>query len=63
MNYLIEFICKESGSNTYYECGYKEYKKILVEFSSDEVKDRTNCEVSWQEHSSQCHEYNLTASI
>ena len=62
--YLLEFIANNGyDSNVYYECGYSEYKTILANFTSKEVKDRTNCAVSWQEYSEYCHNENLYAAI
>ena len=62
--YLLEFIANNGyDSNVYYECGYNEYKTILANFTSKEVKDRTNCQVSWQEYTEYCHNENLYAAI
>lgn len=63
-NYLLEFIADNGyGENVYYECGYAEYKTILSNFTDEEVKDRTNCEVSWQEYTTYCHNENLYATL
>ena len=62
--YLVEFIANNGyDSNVYYECGYTEYKTILANFTSKEVKDRTNCQVSWEEYAEQQHSENLFAAV
>lgn len=62
--YLLEFIADNGyDANVYYECGHAERAQILAAFSSAEVKDRTDCPVSWQEYTRQCHDNNLFAAI
>lgn len=61
--YLLEFICTESGCNTYYECGYQEYKTILHSTPHNEVKDRTDCPISWQEYGEQVHSFQLQSAL
>lgn len=62
--YLLEFIANNGyDANVYYECGYTEYKTILANFTAQEVKDRSGCEVSWQEYTEYYHNENLCAAL
>lgn len=63
-NYLVEFIANNGyDANVYYECGKSEFNQIMSGFSASEVKDRTNCEISWEEYTRQCHDNNLFDAI
>jgi hypothetical protein len=62
--YLLEFIANNGyDSNVYYECGKEERDQIMRAFSSKEVRDRTDCQVSWEEYTKQCHDANLFDAI
>lgn len=50
LDYLLEIYLIDADEWVYYACNYEEYKQALAETPANQIKDRTNCGVSWFEY-------------